>query len=70
MIKWVKQDHIYEGKKGSFRFFILTRVNKEKKKEEAMSLYILNGEKKEKFVGKGESVNDFKLFAESFRGVF
>jgi hypothetical protein len=67
MIKWVKQDHIYEGKKGSFRFFIITKVNKEKKKEEeATSLYILNGEKKEKFVAKGESVNDFKLFAESF----
>ena len=59
LIQWKKQDGIYEGRINNFRFFIFT-------KQDVKSLYILDGEKKRKYMFDSVTYKDVMIFAESF----
>jgi hypothetical protein len=64
MIKWKKEAHIYEGKRGEARFFIF--VKREKDKEIPQSLYILENGEKEKIMAEGRTLEELKTLAENY----
>jgi hypothetical protein len=64
MINWKKEAHNYEGRRGEVRFFILVKLEEEKAIPQ--SLYIIDGEEKEKIMAEGRTLEELKTLAENY----